>query len=594
MVACDDMNSIIQDDLDRGEAIYPGRPGYIRPADDVFPGIGKAWVFWGLGPDRRVTETVISYTFNGQTTEKRKSAPVAGENGYYDGYLGDSMLIDNLEEGYYSFSMYTVDKDGKRSIATVLYPQIVQIYGDAYTNSLSSRGIEQMEMLAGGDLKITWSQNTTNMLRSIVVYDDHSETPSGKSKTDTVLNDVKESILSGFKRFKTFSVRSDFRVGIDSASKTELYAPPVVEKALLSTAPNNFVELTDDGANRVTQLTFPLGVGTWTLQDLYYFPNLRTLDLTPETQSLPELRYYREYIDQNKETYLYDTTRYESTVGNIPWLGFVSGYMSPGDTAILADLLKSGQLTKIKYTRNSYPGLDPVLEQYDSKIEWSPAGTLSDGIMIPPELLLNYRVEDRSRGNVTVTHSEDASIISEGSIPKDLDGVPFSNVYRATLSSYGGPEVATQQIANTIAFSLPEGVRFNSKEYRYLKCEVYIQPSNSNYDWMKTSTYSKFEGCKTIKFTRKAKLDNFPETSPYPNRVNGDNVNAYTYSQTFTDDELGTWKTLSVDMGGDPTAYEIPFAFHSRVLVLTLGVDGPWTPAGMTYYLANLRWSKEQ
>jgi hypothetical protein len=243
-VACDDMNSIIQADLDKGETIYPGRPGYSKPAEDVFPGIGKAWICWALGSDPRVVKTVITYTFNGETQSVEKPAPEGG------GVRTDSLLIENLAEGYYSFSMHTVDNEGHRSISTPLFPQIVRVYGDMYINSLPARSIDKMEMLAGGKLKITWSKPASDVRYTQVTYRDYNASSTGTPVIETVPNDSTTTVLPGFKRFETFSVKSSLQVGIDTAPVEDLYAPPVVEKVLLATAPNSFTELTAERAIR--------------------------------------------------------------------------------------------------------------------------------------------------------------------------------------------------------------------------------------------------------------------------------------------------------------------------------------------------------
>jgi hypothetical protein len=119
-VACDDMNSIIQDDLDKGEKIYPGRNAYSRRYD-VEVGIGKVWLYWALTPDTRVVKSVVTYTFNGETQTVEKPVSESSDEYAYVGYRRDSLEITGLDEGFYSFSVHTVDMGGNRSISTQLY-----------------------------------------------------------------------------------------------------------------------------------------------------------------------------------------------------------------------------------------------------------------------------------------------------------------------------------------------------------------------------------------------------------------------------------------------------------------------------------------
>ncbi|MDR2382737.1 MAG: DUF4998 domain-containing protein, partial [Prevotellaceae bacterium] len=555
----------------------------------------RAWVYWAVGSDSRITKTVIEYTFNGETKTVEKNVPVVDDT-YISSYRADSLLINGLDEGYYSFSMYTVDNEGHRSITTPLYPQIVQIYGNVYLNSVSPRGVEKMEMQAGGDLKITWSKPASDVLYSIVEYQDHSKSSGGVPKIDTLYNDLNENVLKGFKRYKTFSVKSYLQVGIDVAPVEAFYAPPVVENVILVN--NGLAEYTDAALGAITSLAFPLGIETWTLKDLYYFPNLHTLDLTPGTEALPEYTYFRTYVDYNSASYQYDTTRYTSKIGGGDWLNFVSGYMRDSDTAIISDLLRSGQLTKVKYTRNSYPGLDPVLKQYGNAIEWNPVEELPDDLMFPNNLLVDYKVEDRNRGAVSPDYKSDGSNIP-AAIKEQFTGNNLSNAYVVKLD---GTYNEGRNLPNLIAFSLPEGVRFNAKEHKYLKFDAYIHIANSNYNWMHSSVYSSYAGYKAIKFTRRNKPSNFPDSSPY-------NYTA-SYSCTFADAELGAWKSFTLDMSNDPEVYYVPIPHHGRVLEVQLGADnGAWGQGltdwdvqqnnwgkanaayTLTYYIANLRWS---
>jgi hypothetical protein len=620
------MNSIIQDDLDKGEAIYPGMPVYaIDRDDDVHPGIGRVWLYWTLQSDTRVTKTVITYTFNGETYSIEKPVSESSDENYYAGYSIDSLEVTGLEEGYYSFSVYTVDADKHRSITSALYPQIVQVYGNIYINSLTTRSIEKMEMLPGGNLQLTWAKAADNVVYSVVEYRDHSKIPSGKPTVDTVFNEPTPtvSVLNGFKKFKTFSVRSLLKVGIDTAEVESFHVPPVVEKALLETLPNRFDELTEAKANTIEELTYPLGIAAWTLQDLYYFPNLRKLNLMPGTDALPLMNYQREYIDKIKgsDGDISDTIRYASTIGGIPWLNFVSGYMSDSDIAIIGDLLESGQLTEVQYTRNSYPKLDAVLEPYGSKIKWSPTEPLPDyGILIPHNLFVDYRLESRDNGvkvNARDIYTEDGSNVPEA-IKTKFEGVNgLNNVYKIVIKSRrddadGGDDTNADNLygkkgRNTIAFAIPADLQFGFVPNGRLKFDCYIDIGDDEYKWMRPADISKYDAWRTIKFFNSRKLsNNFPDDSPYVaedftvgderNRhgsgtfeiLAGDNVR-----RSFPDTDLGKWYSFDV------THYNLDFANmakgHYRVLRIQLGSDDgtPWgVPTPLTYYIANLRWAK--
>jgi hypothetical protein len=631
-VACDNINSIIQDDLDKGETIYPGMPlspSYENTKYHVHPGIGRVWLYWALQSDTRVDKTVISYTFNGETYSLEKAVGESANAIYYDGYRVDSLEIRNLAEGYYSFSVQTVDKDGNRSITNALYPPTVQVYGDIYLNTLQPRSVEKMEMLTGGDLQITWSKSTAETLvrYTLVEYSNHSEIPGGIKQVDSVFNESTETVLKGFKRFKTFSIKSYREVGIDVAPIEDIYFPPVVEKALLETRPNTFTELTEEKANAIEELTYPLGISGWTLQDLYYFPNLKTLNLTPGTETLPAFSYQKEYIDKVKaaDSDVDDTIRYASTVGNSPWIHFVSGYMPDNDIAIIADLLESGQLTKVKYTRNSYPKLDAILDQYPGKVDWFPTEPLPEyGIMIPTSLLVDYRIVSRDNG-VRITnrnsfeHSENGSNVP-AAIAAKFDGTNgLNNVYKVVIRSRkddsdGGNDATSDDTGkkgrNMIAFAIPTGLQFGYVPNGHLKFDCYIDIQDDEYKWLKPGSISKYAPWATIKFFNSRKLPDAPEdpnlftAADYPFGAERDRHGSGTLESmlrkdtrySFDDTELGEWKSFDVtsnDDGGNMiNGMENG---HYRVLRIQLGPDDgtPWgLPSTLTYYIANLRWAK--
>jgi hypothetical protein len=363
----------------------------------------------------------------------------------------------------------------------------------------------------------------------------------------------------------------------------------------------------------VTALAYPAGIESWTLQDLYYFPNLRTLDLTPGTDWLPEWTYNRSYVD--KAGNATDTAKYSSKVGNIPWSNFASGYMSGSDIDIISDLLASGQLTSVKYTRNLYPKLDSVLNLHSGRVTWTPAAPLPEyGIPIPSKLLVDdYSVVDRNKGNIiTPDATVPAAIAAKFTGANGLNGV-YKVQIKATGDAKGG--------ANTVAFALPAGFQFGFVPNGRLVFDCYIETSlDADYSWLKPAGISKYETWKSLRFFYSRKLsDDFPGDSPYveADYPFGTSHRPGTFEAqpgkdqffSFTDEELGAWKSFEV------TAYNEDFESmatgHYRVIRIQFGSEDAGTPwplpvfdvesavpgvtvkqsETLTYYIANLRWS---
>jgi hypothetical protein len=553
-VSCDDMNSIIQDDLDKGETIYPGAVLDIY----AYTGKGRVKLHWYFFPDNRIVKTVIIYD-NGSKTErieKTVDGPVASDGITTAGFRRDSIDISGLAEGTYTFTAYTIDKDGHKSIECTSYPTYV--YGNTYIRTLSSRAFEKTEMSTSGNLTITWRDAVSRMLYSIVTYMDHRENPDGVATTvDTVFNSTKTTVLPGLKRLKPFTVRTVCLVGSaslgDTVSVVSNHYPSVVEKTILET--NGLAELTDEAAGRITKLTFPFGTeNSWTLQDLYYFPNLEELEFSALSE-LPTLPYERNNVT--------------STVGGGPWTYIASGYMSDNNRSILSDLIASGQIKKVKYTRNTYPRVDDLLTANSDKVQvtWIPAEPLPSDIMMPHNLLVDFRVDDNTRG-ATVDYKEDGSNVP-AAIAAKFNG-ELKNVYKVTVTGTN----------STIAFSLPEGVQFVFDPHGRLQFDAYLETTDPEYSWLK-SGISQYAAWNRIMCQRRSRFENFPNTSPYSANNNGAgptwNVNT----------ELGTWKSTNWALQTVPQE-------HIRVIEMKMGNSGLWPlPSGqtLTYYIANLRWT---
>jgi hypothetical protein len=562
--ACDDMNSIIQDDLDKGEAIYPGGIMYMY----ANPGINKAMVVMYISSDSRVVKTIVTYTGaeNG-TVEQTAGVTTEGSD-----YRYEVINIPDLDAGVYTFSAYTVDKDGHKSAVASSIP--VTVLTDAIGSTLPSRNIAEMELLAGGVVRLKWGEvlnsdesSTPQMLYTVVVYTDYRNNPAGTAVTDTVANGTASTDLAGL-RLDEFTVKSVYQVGVDIASTAlSSYNPPVARLEKILDA-NGLTELTAEIAAGITELRYPLMFDNGNhLRDLCYFPNLRTLDLTPGTETLPELTYTGNGVN--------------STVGGGPWLHFASGYMSDEDRSTIRTMLASGQLTKIKYTPFSYPRLDNDLLAYADKVEWTTnPDDIPREIMIPDNLLVDYKVQDNTKG-ATVEYAGDGSNVPAEIAAKELivgnDTLPLGslqNVYKVTVSAKN----------STISFALPENVQFGFVPYGDMKMEVYVDTPDSDFSWM-TQGIPQTNNYRYVCADRMTRLENevFADHTPY----------AYWHSG------FARWAHNDADLGKYWRSYTwalvtVPHE-HDRVITIQLGNDDVmWPlPTGkyVTYYIANLRFA---
>jgi hypothetical protein len=227
MFACDDMNSIIQDDLDKGEAIYIGK------INDYAWQSGKNQVrlFW-IVTDRRVSKTIITWNDEKGEHKTEKATPDVS------GTRIDSVTITDVPEGVYSFELYNTDAEGK-FISIKEKIEGVSIYGDIYASNLSIRNISTMEWTADNKLKITWAKVEVDeddddvILSTIMKY----KTSKGATETIRVTNDVNEIIIDDivkdpFEVTSWYIPRSEYwyhNYGLDSVVTTaRSYVPPDV------------------------------------------------------------------------------------------------------------------------------------------------------------------------------------------------------------------------------------------------------------------------------------------------------------------------------------------------------------------------------
>lgn len=110
--------------LNQKEKVYPGFPVAVTAA----PGNYRVKLSWKASPDPSVTRYMIFWN-NAQDSLEMK-APDRSVNEV-------SIVISNLVEYNYSFTLYSYDKDGNKSVPVQV--NNVKVYGDSYKSSLTNR-----------------------------------------------------------------------------------------------------------------------------------------------------------------------------------------------------------------------------------------------------------------------------------------------------------------------------------------------------------------------------------------------------------------------------------------------------------------------
>jgi hypothetical protein len=155
LASCEDMNSLHQDYLDRGESIYTAKVDSI----ESIPGLNKVWFKWWLKSDPRITK--IEIRWNEDVTTKTQEYILDREKN--DSLIMET-VIDNLPEGSLSFEFITWDNKGNRSLSMI---KSVEVPGDKYKASLRNRPI-YIATKFGNGYALVW--NTSNCMYSDLSY----------------------------------------------------------------------------------------------------------------------------------------------------------------------------------------------------------------------------------------------------------------------------------------------------------------------------------------------------------------------------------------------------------------------------------------
>ena len=303
---------------------------------------------------------------------------------------------------------------------------------------------------------------------------------------------------------------------------------------------NGVTEFTADGVAAITKLVYPIHANS--LQDIFYFPNLKELDLTGEGLfTLPTL--------------VYDNNGGYSEVGGGDWIPFMRKVsdIPAVNTQTLKDLLEAGILEKVRYSPNSM-GLDELLAPYvESGIV--ELVSLPDEVAIPQNFFVDGLVQSNAWRMEYLFPAPDPA------------GGGMQNVLKTTLKARSA----------SFAFALPKEYKFNVEEYKYLKFKVYA-PAASNFNgayepyqrlWPRFMNY----------------MWAFKSNSDFGQEYWAPSANDF----KIADDDLEKWTEVTVDLSEALNR-------HSRVIVMNIGGEPSLTydpPADIIYHFADFRLTKE-
>jgi len=535
MWSCEDMYE--KQEMYEGEVVYPAK------YDTVIGYIGFERVEIDLMSAGRIPSSQIKLG----KAEKTKIT-----------YDDQEIIIDSLvswvnitgltQSKLYRFNITTVDAYGNESV-----PQEIALI--PYTNTdLARVAVSPPRVMASPSAAVVdWPNGISSVLMNYYglkfsYTDKNGETQSGERGEDSrffvgnleagepVNIDMEYKIVPIVNRTPILdTVIFNDVLNINMPTSSSEFSP--AERDILQA--NGVTVFTADGVSDIEELVYPVHANS--LQDIFYFPNLKVLDLTgSDLFKLPELAYDRNTI--------------QDVVGGGDYSPCIrkAGNISSGDQQALKDLLEAGILDKVYYYPHSM-GLDDLLAPYVESGVVEMVET-PQSVLLDNQFHLDGIVQD---WNWWLDYEYPATDAPAG------DGL--ENIYK----------IIPRRTSASFVFALPKEYQFNVEEYKYLKFSVYT-PKESDL----VGTYEPFKRL-------------------WPRIMNsmwsfGGNSN---YGQEYweiprfyiPDNELNQWTEITLDLSEAMNR-------HNRVIVLNIGGE-PWVdfnpPVDLVYYFANIRFEKE-
>ncbi len=357
---------------------------------------------------------------------------------------------------------------------------------------------------------------------------------SGQPTTVTVTYNVVPKV-NNVPILDVITIEKDLVINMPTGSTP--FAPS--ERTILEA--NGVTTFTADGVSAITKLVYPVHANS--LQDMFYFPNLKEVDLTGGGLfAMPTLGYDRNGV--------------QATVGGGEWVPFarkVSNVPS-ANAQTLKDMLEAGLLEKVRYAPNSM-GLDDLLNPYveSGVVELV---TMPNDALIPMNYFLDGVVQDNNwRIDFTVPATDAPA------------GTGLQNVLKTVLRNRSA----------SFVFALPREYRFNIQEYKYLKFKVYA-PAKSTF----AGAYAPYQRL-WPRFMNS--MWSFGQNSDFGQEYWAPNADDF----RINDADLEKWTDVTVDLSQALNR-------HNRVIVMNIGGEPSLTfepDEDIVYYFSNFRFAKE-
>lgn len=514
-------------------------------------------------------------------------------------------LTGLVEPRLYRVFIYTEDEFGSRSI-----PQEVSVVPyTSYDLEVLSQGIlDPTTSMAPNALVMEWPTGLNTIMMEYhgltFEYEDQdgqvftgtravnpriysSNLPSGEDVVFNMKYKVLPILDDGSKLLDTIEVWKPFIAQMPTPDQQ------FIPQELRILRANGIQAFTTEAVAAISELTYPMNMSTFA--DLFYFPNVHTLDLTGK--GLPG----------TLETTTYGGNSMTSVVGGGAWQEFMmpvdkpAVIDAPSSLQTLQDMIESGQIKKIRYIPKAYgfefdAFLAPYVESGVVELLTNDHPFFPNEVFIEPQFFANGTVQSTT-WNMILSYSgeflprQGLRDISGFNSKNDIvNGTPVDlkldqliqddgeNIYRGIVWAH----------RPSFFFALPRAWRFDNAKYPYLKFKMFIGSDKS----LVTNTAGNNRNVYREPWIRPMnRLWNFSQNSDYGQQV----WDAGPHPQ-MTDAEIqNSWREYTVNLsnnsGGDTSD------LRNRVYVFNFGhekaVSWSYDPDNqIVIYIADVRLCK--
>ena len=230
VAGCGEMDATYDQYLEGGERVYTGRADSV----EAFPGYKRVGLSWLLISDPKITHCTVLWN-NGADSVRIPVTRSAGVDTI-------NVVLDGLEEGVYTFDIYTGDDKGHSSLKV---SAIGRAYGDEYAANMPDMPFNRVKW-SDDKTVIRWGLKEGNDILTGVElrYTDLA----GEEQSMVVFPDSAETIMENYKKGTEFSYRTMYlpdSTAIDTLYTEYLTVLPVIEHEMDKTAFAEYVLPTD-------------------------------------------------------------------------------------------------------------------------------------------------------------------------------------------------------------------------------------------------------------------------------------------------------------------------------------------------------------